>query len=157
MTYQLAKSPKSVAQHLGIGWDDIDEPTLRKCASAYGITVRDMDSLIFSASSLVNRCRYIKNNSRLCGDSWGPTPEGFPRCQHHRDKAHYDFRGELLDPANIDLQEVVLTQLMAACNDPRWFGHPFFSNLRNELAEAVKDHLSAHGKDELETIKDIWS
>ena len=157
MTYQLAKSPKSVAQHLGIGWDDIDEPTLRKCASAYGITVRDMDSLIFSASSLANRCRYIKNNSRLCGDSWGPTPEGFPRCQHHRDKAQYDFQSELLDSANIALQEVALTLLVAALGgkDP-WLGN-LIARFNHDLAEAVKGHLSAHSSDELQTIKDIWS
>lgn len=158
MTFQIDKQDRSILDHLKISRDEIDIPTLRKCAAALGLSANEMwDQVVYDFRSLADCCRYTKLNGELCGDGHGATPEGFPRCQHHRDKAHYDFRDELLDPANIGLQEVVLTQLMAACNDPRWFGHPFFSNLRNELAEAVKDHLSAHGKDELETIKDIWS
>lgn len=157
MTYQLGKDDKSIAAHFGIKWGEADEPTLRKCASVFGIDPRDMDRMIFSSFWVApGRCGHFKNTGELC-TARGPLPDGAPRCQYHSRYAFAEFQDELLDAANSELQKIAVARLMDFCEGTDQWSRNLATRLRSELAEAVKDHLSTHGRDDLQAIKDIWS
>lgn len=163
MTFQMGAAGRSVADYLGIDRGALDRRTLIECAFAFGMQVWDLRNLIFETEPLSKRCRYIKRDGSLCGDRWGPTPEGLPRCQHHRDKQLVDFREELLDPANSDLQEIALTFLVNIFHrravDAPWLHANTVQalNLKKDLDEGVKHYLRAQAEVERRAIQDIWS